>query len=158
MRNLSELNINEGGKPIRRPPPASDIVSAFQDHFEVVIPDDYLRLLQHANGGHPEVNTVDPIGRPGASSWAVNWFYHLDANRHTAASLWHATDQWRRIYGHRILPFASDGFDNQFFLDFRVSPPSVRVLICDEGSLEAVDIAPSFAAFVDALYIDPDML
>ena len=44
MRNLSELNIDEGGKPVTRPAPTKDMVDAFQAHWGLVIPEEYPRI------------------------------------------------------------------------------------------------------------------
>src|SRR5215469_13672208 len=127
MRNLSELNINEGGKRVDRLAPSKEIINAFQDHFAVTLPENYLKLLRHSNGGHPELDSIEPLGRPGASRWAVDQFYHLDNDRASAVSLWTATEQWQRILGKKTIPFARDGGGNQFFLDLKTSPPSVKV-------------------------------
>jgi hypothetical protein len=157
MRNLSELNINENGRPVRRPEPATDVVAAFQAHYGIILPEDYLRLLQHSNGGHPELDSIAPIGRPGAARWAVNRFYHLDEERTSSGSLWIAVERWRPKLGKDALPFATDAGGNQFFLDLGTSPPAVRVCVHDED-YAIVDIAPSLEAFVDHLAIDPDMI
>lgn len=156
MRSLSELNINEGGKPVVRPAPTKDVIDAFQAHFGFPLPEEYLRLLRYSNGGHPELDSIEPFGRPGAARWAVNRFYHLDEDRTSTASLWAAAERWRPELGTDALPFAADGGGNQFFLDFRASPPAVKVCVHDED-FAIVDIAPSLEAFIDALSIDPDM-
>jgi hypothetical protein len=157
MRNLVELNINEGGKRVKRPAPTKDVIDAFQAHFAVTLPDDYLQLLRHSNGGHPELDSIEPIGRLGAARWAVNRFYHLDDDKTSTASLWLATERWRSTLGKDALPFAADGGGNQFFLDFKTSPPTVKVCVHDEG-FSIMDVAPSLEAFVNALSIDPDMV
>jgi hypothetical protein len=156
MRNLSELKINDGGKPVRRRAPTNDDVEAFQARFRVTLPDEYLFLLRHSNGGHPELDTVFPIGQP-ENVWSVNEFYHLDDDKSAPSSLWLAMERWRTILGGNALPFAADGGGNQFFLDLGISPPAVKVCIHDESFL-VVDLAPSLDAFIDALYIDPDMI
>ena len=157
MRNLSELNINEVGNPVRRSPPTSDVVDAFQAHFGIALPEDYLKLLRHSNGGHPELDSIQPVGRSGAARWAVNRFYHLDDDRISNSSLWVAIGRWRHILGASALPFAVDGGGNQFFFDLRTSPPKVKICVHDENFL-VIEIAPSFEAFVDALSLDPDMI
>lgn len=157
MRELSELNINEGGKPVQRSSPTREVVEAFQSHFGVTLPLEYLRLLRYSNGGHPELDSIEPVGRPGAAQWAVNRFYHLDTDKTSATSLWAATESWRSILGKEAFPFAEDGGGNQFFLDLKTSPPAVKVCVHDEG-FSTIDIAPSLEAFVDALSLDPDMV
>ena len=41
MRDLSELNINEGGVPVGRPAPTEAVIGAFQARFGVVLPEGY---------------------------------------------------------------------------------------------------------------------
>ncbi len=68
-----------------------------------------------------------------------------------------ATEKWQRILGKDALPFASDGGGNQFILDLKTIPPAVKVCVHDEG-FRVVDLAPSFAALVDGLAVDPEMI
>lgn len=156
MRELSELNINEGGNAVSRPAPSDDIVNSFQTHFRLKIPDDHLKLLCHSNGGHPELDTIEIIDKSGiVLSWAVSQFYHLDEDKSTDESLWYVTKVWRNILGKDALPFAEDGGGNQFYLDLKGTPASVKICIHDENYF-IVDLAPSFSAFIDALSIDPE--
>lgn len=157
MRNLAELNINEGGKPVGRLAPSMEAINKFQAYFGLILPEEYIRLLRFSNGGHPELDSIEPVNRPGAARWSVNRFYHLNEDRTSAASLWAATEKWRTWLGNDALPFAEDGGGNQFFIDFKVSPPAIKVCIHDE-SFSIIDITPSLEAFIDALSIDPDMV
>jgi hypothetical protein len=157
MRNLHELNINEGGKPVKRDAPGPDIVSEFEQHYGVSLPEDYLRLLNHANGGHPELDSILPEPRSSGARWAVNVFYHLDGDKESDTSLWKAVKAWRSILGKLSLPFATDAGGNQFYLDLSTDPPAVKVCIHDEN-FRAIGIAPSFEKFIDGLEIDPDMI
>jgi hypothetical protein len=157
MRDFSELNINEKGKPVGRPSPTGETISEFQSHFGVMLPESYVKLLRHSNGGHPEVDSIEPVNRPKSARWAVNRFYHLDGDKTSTANLWNVTDKWRKILGESTIPFAADGGGNQFFLDLKTLPPSVKVCVHD-GGFSIVEIAPSFETFIDALSIDPDMI
>lgn len=157
MRDLSELNINEGGRPVNRSAPSNETVSAFQSQFGLTLPEDYLRLLHYSNGGHPELDSIQPVDRPEAARWAVNRFYHLDEDKTSKTSLWEAMNRWRGILGKEALPFAADGGGNQFFLDLKVSPPAVKVCVHDDNC-SIVNVAPSFEIFIDGLSVDPDMI
>jgi len=157
MRNFSELNINEKGRPVGRPSPTNGAIKEFQSHVGVILPESYVKLLQHSNGGHPEVDSIEPIGRPKAARWAVNRFYHLDDDKTSTANLWYVTEKWRPILGEYRIPFAEDSGGNQFFLDLKTSAPSVKLCVHDE-KFAIVEIAPSFEAFIDALSVDPDMI
>jgi len=157
MRDLSELNINERGVPVARPAPADRVIDAFQSRFGLKLPADYIALLRFSNGGHPELDSFEPIGRPGAAPWAVNRFYHLDDGKDSSSSLWAATEKWQPILGANALPFASDGGGNQLFLDFKASPPAVKGCVHDEN-FRVVDLAPSLEKFIDGLKVGSDMV
>lgn len=100
-------------------------------------------------------HTVEPIGRPGASPWAINHFFHLDDDDTPGVSLWWALETWRPIRRNNMIPFAKGGGGNLFFLDLATSPPAVKVCVHD-GLFAVVDIAPSLETFIDALFIDLD--
>ena len=155
MRDFSELNINEGGRRIERNAPSSEVIGAFQDQFGITLPDQYLKLLRHSNGGHPELDSIKPINRPEAARWAVDHFYFLDNNKTSCESLWSAMEEWRRVLGEGILPFAEDGGGNQFLLDLRLSPAAVKICVHDEH-FAILNIAPSFESFIDGLSVDPE--
>jgi len=157
MRALHELKINEGGRPIARPAPSDADISAFESHFGVRLPDEYVQLLRYSNGGHPELDSIQPAGRPEAERWSVGHFYYLSPDHTGTRSLWRAVETWRPILGERALVFAADGGGNQFFLDLSKSPAPVAVCVHDE-SFAVVSLTSSFAQFVDALSTDPDMI
>jgi len=157
MRNLDELNINEGGKPVRRAAPSGDIISEFERYCGFSLPEDYLRLLNHANGGHPELDSILPLQEANAGRWAVNLFYRLDGDKSSDVGLWKAVETWRPILGKLSLPFATDAGGNQFYLDLSNDPPDVKVCVHDEN-FRTVDIAPSLEVFIDGLEIDSDMI
>jgi hypothetical protein len=78
-------------------------------------------------------------------------------DKSSTTSLWNATKVWRSILGKEAFPFAEDGGGNQFFLDLKTTPDSVKVCIHDENFL-IVDLAPSFSAFIDALSLDAETI
>jgi hypothetical protein len=153
MRNLSELNINEGGKPVARPAPSADLLEAFQSETGLKVPPGLRHLLQYANGGHPELDSVGCA----QGQFAVNTFFNLTSNDFGPESLWYAVQHWGSILGKTALSFAEDGGGNQFFLDFSKEPPSVKLCLHDEA-MRTLEIAPTFEAFIDSLSIDPDMI
>ncbi len=157
MRDLTELNINDGGKRVNRPAPTDAVIVEFQRTFGIVLPTDYLQLLRHSNGGHPELCSLVPEGRNDDYRCSVNHFHHLSDDRTWSESLWLAMKTWRPLLGDSALPFAEDGGGNPFFLDMSVSPPAVKRCLHDEN-FAIVPIARSFEAFIDALAIDPDMI
>jgi hypothetical protein len=156
MRALSELNLNERGRPVVRPAPTNEAFEAFERHFDVKLPADYMGFMIFSNGGHPELDSIEPIGRPGAARRSVDHFYHFGDDKNSPSNIWNATEVWRPIIGNMAVPFAVDGGGNPFVLDFSKAPPSARACVHDED-FEVVDIAPSFSRFIDRLGTDPDM-
>lgn len=156
MKDLSRLNLNEGGKRVTREAPTAAVVNSFQQRYSISLPQHYLELLRHSNGGHPELNSIAVGTGVKSTRWSINHFYFLDEDKDAPESLWRATEVWRRQLGPFALPFASDEGDNQYFLDLSVSPSPVKLCIHDER-FWTIRIADSFEEFIDALSIDPDM-
>jgi len=157
MRNLDELNVNEGGRPVTRRPPTAAQIANFQSHFGVVLPDDYLALLRHSNGGHPEQDSFKPKGLVEDVFWGVNRFYFLNEDQDDLEGLWAATKEWRGVLHTNIVPIGNDGGGNQLLLLFGQDPPSVELCIHDEG-MRNIHVADSFGEFIDMLTEDPDMM
>jgi len=153
VRNLSELNINEGGRPVGREAPPKEIIDSFESKTGLKIPQDYQEFLRFSNGGHPELDSVNGAG----GQFAVNSFYHLTADARGPESLWYAVEHWRPILGSMAIPFANDGGGNQFFLDLLTQPPRVKMCVHDEG-MRIIDISASFSEFIDSLELDPEMI
>lgn len=157
MRNLEELNINEGGQRVNRAPPTAEVIAAFESEFDVSLPQDYLALLTHSNGGHPELDMIVPAGRLDLAERGVDRFYYLNEDREGASSLWAATTAWRSILKTKMIPIAVDGGGNPFVLDLAVAPAKVLACLHDEG-FSLVEMASSFEEFIDNLELDPDMI
>ncbi len=158
MRDLSELNLNEQGRPVTRSPPLPAEVAALQSRYGVDLPPEYLAFLRYSNGGHPELDCyMPPDGFSGEQLWSVNRFYHLGQDRESVSNLFWVLERWGPILGPRALPFAADSGGKQYFLDLNRSPPPVRICINDENN-RLVDVAPSFTQFIDGLALNPDMI
>ena len=97
-----------------------------------------------------------PVGHNSENRWAVDCFYYLTDDREDAGSVWRATQEWREHLGVGRIPIGRDGGGNQIFLDV---PNGVAIGLCihDEG-FKMIEVAPSFAAFLDLLEEDPDMI
>jgi SMI1 / KNR4 family (SUKH-1) len=158
MRDLHELNLNEGGRPVTRRAPTAKEITAFEAEHGVSLPGAYLRLLRHANGGHPELDSFLPVDAADAADrWQVNSFYFLDADTEHPESLWRVTRRWRPVLGPHRIPVAQDGGGNQVYLDFTTDPPAVRLCVHDAGFSSRL-VAPTFEEFLDLLQDDPDMI
>ena len=136
----------------RRAPRAQDI-DDFERTFGVLLPLGLTRLLNVANGGHPELDAVCGA----AGQFSVNRFYHLCANDNGTESLRYAMTHWRPILGLQAIPFANTGGGDQFFIDLADSPPTVKLCLHRNETL-IVQVAPSFEIFIDELAIDLDMI
>lgn len=158
MRNLEELNINERGKPVSRSAPSLEAIRDFEKTYNLKIPEIYLRLLRHSNGGHPELDVFGRCDNEGKlSQWSVNQFYHISSEKEAAFSIWVAFNNWSSYLDIGELPFAEDPGGNLYFMNTKNDDLPVSVCIHDE-SFRKIQIAQSFEAFIDGLSIDPDMI
>lgn len=157
MRNLVELNINEGGKIVSRPYPSAAVIDEFQRHFGVVLPTDYLAFLHYSNGGHPELDSFVPIGEPEGAFWSINRFYYLDDRIREQGNLWRAAEEWQPVLGKQVVPIAHDGGGNQIFLDLKTDPPPVMVCT-HNGGFRLTAVATSFVNFLELLTRNPDSI
>jgi hypothetical protein len=157
MRELAELNINEGGEPVSRQAPSENAIRAFESTFGLHLPEGLLALLRHSNGGHPELDCYDPSGVEDCNSFAIDAFFFLDDDRTSFDSIWNETHAWRRYIGANGLPFAGDGGGNILFLDLATEPPPVKVCWHDENYLVG-QMAPTFEALIDGLHIPEDYI
>jgi hypothetical protein len=133
-------------------------VRAFEKHFGVRLPDDYVAFLHSCNGGWLDARYfTDPRG----AISEINDLYGLGtpqddaAAREKDASSWHFGNLWgeMRVYGPALgegrLPVARDGGDNQLYLNLNTDPPSVwRYVVATQTHYA---IAPSIEAFLDML-------
>jgi hypothetical protein len=157
MRDLAELNINFGGKPVERPAPTPELISAFEREFRLSLPEDHVTLLMYANGGHPELNMIDLLGGSTLAGEGVTRFYYLDGDQEGFEGLWKQVRVWRPVLGDKALPIAGDAFGNVYYLDMSSTP--ARVLFCDhEQNFATLEVAPSFGDFIDSLRLDPDTI
>ena len=156
MRNLAELNINEGGKPVMRRMPTEAEFASFEARYQVKFPEDLKQLLRYSNGGHPELSSVKAADPEHDLGLGVNHFRHLSPDNEGTRSLAYGLEEWRPILGKKALPFASNGGGDEFFLDLSDTPSSVKICLHDERMAIAF-VAPSFEAFIDGLYLDPDL-
>ena len=157
MRDLQELNMNEGGRPVDRPAPSDREIADYETHFGVQLPDEYVMLLRHANGGHPELDGFQPQGIVEEELWGVDRFYHLGGDKDDLGGLWGVTTQWQAAVGKNVVPVASDGGGNQIMLRYGSSQPEVIVCVHDDN-FQMIPVASSFGEFIDLLCEDPDMI
>lgn len=156
LRDLSELNITENGKPVERPAPSDELVGSFREHFGIAMLDSsHIELLRHANGGRPELNCFKTGVDAESKCWVVDRFYCLDEERSTDGSLWVATEEWRKFLNRDILPFAEDEAGNPFLLDLSRVPNSVEICLREEN-MKIVKLCHTFQGFINGLYPNHD--
>ncbi len=150
MRNLSELNINDGGSAVTRARPTDGEFANFEARYKVTVPNELRALLRHSNGGCPELDSLEANGQ----SWSLNHFLHLAEGEGTD-TLAYALTHWRPILGPHALVFGEDGGGNPYFID--LADGAVNICLHDE-EMKIVRIATSFEAFIDSLELDEEMI
>lgn len=158
MRDLNELGLNDGtGKPETREPPNDEQIRAFETHFGITLPDDYLALLRHSNGAHPELDCFQAIDAEEGDLWNVNDFHFLNADREDTGSLWWNALAMQSVLPPRVIPIADNGGGDSLVLNCNHEPPMVQMCFHEEG-FDLLDVAYSFGEFIDLLQMDPDVL
>jgi hypothetical protein len=150
MRNLNELRMNEIGPRVDRNPPSDAIIDEFQSHFGIALPHDYVQFLKHTNGGYSRPNLFLPKNDTRGEIWALDHFYHLEADREDLDGLWTTTRDWSDALQRRVVPIGCDGTGNQVVLLYNQLPPSVAICIHDE-EMALLPVADSFGEFIDML-------
>src|SRR5687768_5950877 len=127
MRDFSELNINSGGKRVDTPPPSAQGIQELQEHFDIVLPDAYLRLLAFSNGGHPEVDSFSYANGLGESH--VDIFFHLTSDQEDDYGLWWNTQLLREeLQRDKTVAIGMNGGGDTIFLDLSGGRESVHIL------------------------------
>jgi len=159
MRELRELNLNDGGTAVDRPPPTAHQIAVVEQLAGAPLPPAYLAFLRFSNGGHPEVDT---FRLPTGAEWAVNSFFHLAADTADSDDGMDVVGRYHRRWpGARraLVPIANDGGDNLFCLDLDgQGNGAVVVQIHDEPGFPQVRLAGSFEEFIDGLALNPDYI
>ena len=117
MRDLNELNLNEGGRRVAALPPTAHQLAVVEQLVGATLPETYIRFLQFSNGGHPERNLFE-IERDGQRfGWGVNSFFHIASDVETTDDVgdvvWNYHHRWPGT-PRELLPIARDGGGNLF--------------------------------------------
>lgn len=155
MRNLQELNINEGGEPVKKPPPTEQDFTRLAKLLDFEVPLALKKLLLFSNGGHPE---LDSLYVPKMNEWfSINRFYSISSSEEENNSISGVYLQWKNYTGQDKLPFAEDGGGNQFVLNLRSAENPVFLCLHDEN-FRLVKISDSFEDFIDDLEGNPEFI
>ena len=152
MRDLTELNINEGGKPVTRPHPTPGQIAFIEQLIGRKLPQTYVDFLMSSNGGHPEVCDFSDRTEGSYEEWAVDHFFHISSELDSTESVvWNYRHRWPGA-AREIFPIAADGGGNLVCLDL-TEPGKDRVIVWvhDDPDLPIVEVADSFEEFIDSL-------
>ncbi len=159
MRDLSELNINDCGRPVTTPPPSTQDIEAFQQHFNVVLPTSYLRFLAFANGGHPELDAFPYVTESGAVGGSgVDKFFHLTSDTEDDYGVWEETNYVREVLKKEsLVAVGQNGGGDVIFLDLSNGQENVYILYRTSENATP-KIASNFEDFIDSLFLHPDYI
>ena len=155
MRDLSELCLRRSG-----PPPSAEAIFAFESHFQVIRPADYLHFLSLANSGEPMLDcTFDyttAFGEFVKDADQVAEFFSLTADPEDLGGIWENTQHLLkalRSVGNntKVVCIGRNGDMDVIYLDMNTDPPRVCIFYydCPETSPK---IADSFDEFLASLH------
>ncbi|WP_366058144.1 SMI1/KNR4 family protein [Pigmentiphaga sp.] len=101
MRNLVELNLTDRGRRVELVPPSDAIILAFENEFNVKFPPEYIEFLMYSNGGHPELDSISPMGRTDVAMRSVDHFYYLNDDEKGVEGLWFTARAWSSVLGKK---------------------------------------------------------
>ena len=154
MRDLSELYLWRSS-----PLPSAEAVRAFEAHFGVTLPADYLRFLSLANGGEPMLDcTFDyttALGDFVEDAEQVAEFFSLTADPEDGG-IWSNTQYLLNELeavgkAENVVCIARNSDFDYVYLDMSTDPPRVRILYCDLKETIPT-IAASFGEFLAGLH------
>ncbi|MCP3925715.1 MAG: SMI1/KNR4 family protein [Desulfobacterales bacterium] len=151
MRDLSEINISKS-----KLCPSKKEIEAYEKKFKVKIPIEYINFLNFSNGGFPELDSFIPEGQNENNKWSVDHFYFLNNKKSEFHNIWKITKEWYKHIGKYSIPIASDGGDNQIYIDTK-QDNAIFLCIHDEN-FKKIKVAKSLKGFLDLLEEDPEMI
>ena len=157
MRDLREINLNDGGAPVGRPAPTADEIAAVEALVGRPLPSDYRELLAFSNGGHPEKDTfpVEIQGVP--QTWGISRFFRIASDVQSSHNV--VFEYGRRPAGwpREILPIANDGGGDVIGLDLSGDGRGAVILwIHDSPGNGFIPVAGSLEALIDSLEENPE--
>jgi len=159
MRNLREINLNEGGTFVNRLPPTSEQITFVENLIEAKLPAPYLELLQFSNGGHPELDTFYYKSNDIQQHWNIDKFFHISFDTNDMYDVvWNYNHRWNNANKH-IVPIAQNGGGDLFCLDLSENGKGrIIVWIHDDPEISLLEVANSFEALIDELILNPDYI
>jgi len=155
VRDLSELYLRRSG-----PPASTEAVRAFEEHFHVTLPADYLHFLSLANGGEPMLDcTFDyttAFGEFVKDADQAAEFFSLTAAPEDLGGVWENTQHLLkalRSVGNniKVVCIGRNSEADAIYLDMDTDPPRICILYLDYKET-IPKIADSFDEFVASLH------
>lgn len=148
-----------------KPPPTARQIAAIEALLEAPLPPAFLAFLQVANGAWSDYTCDVPDGEGGVEKMGFNTFFSAEEGDFCDETL---IGEMRAARQHmampvKILPFARDGGNSMVFLD--LTPEGAGRVMSYVQELPEwtgkrahgfIELAPSFDAWLDGLYIDRD--
>ena len=148
-----------------KPPPTAQQIAAIEALLEAPLPPAFLAFLQVANGAWSDYTCDVPDGEGGVEKMGFNTFFSAEEGDFCDETL---IGEMRAARQHmampvKILPFARDGGNSMVFLD--LTPEGAGRVMSYVQELPEwtgkrahgfIELAPSFDAWLDGLYIDRD--
>jgi hypothetical protein len=158
MRDLNELNINEGGRPVTRPQPTPEQLAFVENLVGAKLPRSYVAFLMFSNGGGPEVDTFYFEAEGVRYEWGINEFFHISSDHASTESVvWNYTHRWSGAQ-REVLPIADDGVGNLICLDLSETGNEKVVLWVHDPVQPLLSVADSFETLIDSLVMNPDYI
>ncbi len=135
MRDLSELYLRRSS-----PPPSAEAIRAFEAHFGVTLPPDYLHFLSLANGGEPMLdctfNYTTALGDFVEDADQVAEFFALTSDPENGGGIWSNTQYLLNELeavgkAENVICIARASEFDYIYLDTNTDPPCVRFLCLD---------------------------
>ncbi|APA68476.1 SMI1/KNR4 family protein [Janthinobacterium sp. 1_2014MBL_MicDiv] len=148
-----------------RPAPTAQEIAAIEALLEAPLPPAFLAFLQVANGAYFDYTCDVPDGEGGVEKMGFNTFFSADEGDFCDETL---VGEIRAARKHmsmpaQILPFARDGGNSMVFLDLTAEGGGRVMGYVQElpgwtgrRAHGFIELAPSFDAWLDSLYIDRD--
>lgn len=155
MRDLSELYLRRSSLP-----PSAEAVRAFESHFGVTLPADYLHFLSLANGGEPMLdctfNYTTAFGEFVEDADQVAEFFSLTADPEDGGGIWDNTQLLLNALepvgrNTNVVCIARNTEFASVYLDMNTDPPGVCIFYHDLKET-IPKIADSFDEFLGSLH------
>lgn len=119
-------------------------INNFQKHHNIKFPQEYLAMLDVANGASPEKNILKKDSQEFVVSYFFSWSKGSDINFIENNSFFH------EIHSQEVIPFANDPFGN-FFCFFYGNNDTPSIVFWEHEQDSIVELSTNFCDFITAL-------